>query len=91
MAPRYGNAPNHGAFVSLDSAELAWDLADRLNKSLRFADMTTAEMADLLGVTPNTVDSWVHGKSLPRLTVLMQWAQHTQVPFEWLTGTETKQ
>ena len=63
-------------------------LADRLAKSLRFSNVSPAQMADGLGLTEATVESWLQCRSAPRLSNLMVWAQVCGVPFEWLTGTE---
>ena len=74
--------------MSIESAESTVALAERLAASLRFARITVDQMADRLGITPATIDSWLHGLSSPRLSLLMVWAQIVRVPFEWLTGTE---
>ena len=64
-------------------------LADRLQKSLAFADVTPAQMADRLGLTSQTIQAWLQGRAAPRLPHLMVWAQTCHIPFEWLTGTES--
>ena len=64
----------------------AWDVADRMRKSLRHADLGVQDMSAYLGVARNTVSTWINGKIVPSKTTLMQWALRTGVPFEWLAG-----
>lgn len=42
-----------------------WDLADRLRKSLRVAEISVHEMADYLEVSRNTVSAWMNGRTRP--------------------------
>lgn len=65
-----------------------WDLADRLRKSLREADMGIVEMADYLEVHRNTVSNWVSGRTRPPAMALRQWAQRTGVSYFWLRKGE---
>ena len=74
--------------MSIDSAGQRAALGERLEKSLRFADLSAVQMADRLGITEASVRSWIAGRSAPRLAHLMVWARAAGVPFEWLTGTE---
>jgi transcriptional regulator with XRE-family HTH domain len=64
----------------------AWDLTDRMRKSLRHAGMGVQEMADYLGVARNTVSTWINGKIDPSTQTLRLWAMRTGVPYEWLAG-----
>jgi transcriptional regulator with XRE-family HTH domain len=63
---------------------LKWDLADRMAKSLRVADIGVQEMAEYLGVHRNTVGGWLSGRIKPTKTTIQKWAKRTTVPFEWL-------
>ena len=63
-----------------------WDVADRLRKSLRHAGLGTAEMADYLGVSRQSVGNWINGRIEPSQQTLRLWALRTGVSFEWLTG-----
>lgn len=66
-----------------------WDLADRLAKSLRIADMNKLEMADYLEVHRNTVSAWLKGKSEPKRPQLIAWALRTGLAYEWIKdGTD---
>lgn len=67
-----------------------WDLADRLNKSLRHADVSVQQIADYLGVHRNTISAWLHGRGkTPPQAMLVAWAVATSVDYEWLTtGSE---
>ena len=61
-----------------------WDLADRLAKTLRVADMSASEMADHLEVHRNTVGSWLRGQTTPNAAVLRVWAIRTGAQYQWL-------
>jgi len=61
-----------------------WDIADRMRKALREADVGVQEMADYLGVARNTVSTWINGRNRPSGAVQRLWAMRTGVPFGWL-------
>jgi transcriptional regulator with XRE-family HTH domain len=61
-----------------------WDLADRMRKALRTADVGVQEMAEYLGVGRNTVSTWINGRIIPSRQSVRLWALRTGVPFEWL-------
>jgi transcriptional regulator with XRE-family HTH domain len=61
-----------------------FDLADRMRKALRTADIGVQEMADYLGVARNTVSTWINGRISPNRQTVRLWAMRTGVPFEWL-------
>ncbi len=65
-------------------AHLEPDLADRMRKALRVADIGVAEMAEYLDVSRNSVGNWINGRNLPNTRTLRLWALRTGVPFEWL-------
>lgn len=64
----------------------SWDLADRMRKSLRHADVGVQDMADYLGVARNTVSTWINGRIEPSLQTLRLWALRCGVNYEWLAG-----
>jgi transcriptional regulator with XRE-family HTH domain len=64
----------------------SWDLADRMRKSLRHADIGVQEMADYLGVARNTVSTWINGRIEPSTQTLRLWAMRTGVSYKWLAG-----
>jgi transcriptional regulator with XRE-family HTH domain len=61
-----------------------WDMADRLQKALRLADMTGPEMASFLDVHRNTLRSWLTGKTTPNHRTLLLWSMKTGAPLAWL-------
>jgi transcriptional regulator with XRE-family HTH domain len=63
-----------------------WDLADRMRKALREADIGVQEIADYLGVARNTVSTWINGRIEPSTQTLRLWALKCGVPYEWLAG-----
>lgn len=64
-----------------------WDVADRMRKALREADITVGEMAAYLDVARNTVSTWINGRINPSRQTLRLWALRTGVSFEWLAGS----
>lgn len=60
------------------------DLGDRMLLALRHADVGTAEMADYLGVSRQSVSNWLGGRKRPKTGALRLWALKTGVSFEWL-------
>jgi DNA-binding transcriptional regulator YiaG len=61
-----------------------FDLADKMRKALRHADLGVGEMADYLGVSRNTVGTWINGRIAPSRQTILLWALKTGVPAEWL-------
>ena len=66
----------------------AFDLADRLRKSLRHSDIGVQEMADYLEVERNTVGRWINGRNVPAPATIKLWALRTGVPYAWLRTGE---
>lgn len=66
-----------------------WDIADRLRKSLRESDIGVQEMADHLGVSRNTVSSWINGRGPVNPECLPEWAALTGFPQAWLEHGDT--
>jgi plasmid maintenance system antidote protein VapI len=61
-----------------------WTQGDRLGKSLDYAGISIAEMADFLGISRNTVGNYIAGRThIPNPTLIL-WAWRTGVPREWL-------
>ena len=65
-------------------AHLEPDLADRMRKALRVADLGVTQMAEYLDVSRNSVGNWINGRIVPTTQTLRLWAMRTGVPFEWL-------
>ena len=63
---------------------LKFDLADRLVKARRIADVKQSEIAEELGVRRQTVSAYESGLVIPRVGFLRLWAMRCGVPFEWL-------
>lgn len=61
-----------------------WDIADRLAKALRHADVDKHEMADYLGVHRNTVSAYVNGRTSVDKRTLRLWAMRCGVDLGWL-------
>jgi len=56
----------------------------RLALALEYAGIGTGEMADYLGVHPQSVTRWTKGKTPVKRQTLMLWALATGVSIEWL-------
>ena len=63
---------------------LEFDLADRLRRALRVADVGVQEMAQELEVHATTVGNWINGRTIPRRRDLRLFAMKTGFPLEWL-------
>jgi transcriptional regulator with XRE-family HTH domain len=61
-----------------------WDVADRMRKALRHADLGVQEIADYLGVSRNTASTWINGRIVPSTQTLRLWAMRCGVSYEWL-------
>src|SRR5258707_9142872 len=61
-----------------------WDIADRMRKALRTADIGVAEMADYLGVSRTSVSNWINGRIEPSLQTMRLWSIRTNTNLEWL-------
>lgn len=61
-----------------------WDRADRMRKALRHAGAGVQEIADYLGVSRNTVSTWINGRIDPSVQTLRLWALRCGVPYEWI-------
>jgi transcriptional regulator with XRE-family HTH domain len=61
----------------------AWDLADRMRKSLRTSGVSVEEMADELDVSRRTVGNWIGGHTEPSTNHVRQWALRTGIPYTW--------
>lgn len=65
-------------------------MGDRLGKALRVAGIGVGEMAEVLGVSRETVGRYLHGRTTPPRAALMVWAARTGVPLHWLETGEEK-
>lgn len=63
-----------------------WDLADRMRKALRHAELGVQEVADYLEVNRNTVSNWINGRITPSTQTLRLWALRCGVSYGWLRG-----
>jgi transcriptional regulator with XRE-family HTH domain len=66
-----------------------FDMADRLRKALRTADVGVQEMAEYLGVSRNTIGAWIGGRVVPGLAFIRLWAMRTGVSLKWLQTGES--
>jgi transcriptional regulator with XRE-family HTH domain len=57
-----------------------WTLGDRLRKARHLADLTEAEMADLLGISRTTVYHWERDVTTPQRRGIEAWSKVTEVP-----------
>ncbi len=63
---------------------LEFDLADRMRKALRVADIGVQDVAETLQVSRTAVSRWINGRNVPRPRDLAAFAELTGVPVYWL-------
>jgi transcriptional regulator with XRE-family HTH domain len=70
---------------------LAWDLADRLRKSLRVTGLSVNEMTERLGVHRNTITPWLNGTREPSRRTLIAWvlACGEPITLDWILYGDT--
>lgn len=64
--------------------ELGQTPGDRLKKSMRWAGLSVADMAELCVVHRNTISGWIADRARPMKIFLRIWAETTGVPVQWL-------
>lgn len=57
-----------------------------MRKAMEHAGMSVQGMADYLGVSRNTVSTWLHDRINPSRQTLMLWALRTGVDLVWITS-----
>jgi transcriptional regulator with XRE-family HTH domain len=67
-----------------------WDVADRMRKGLREANVGVQEMADYLGVARSTLGNWIGGRIEPSTQTLRLWALRCAIDYEWLAYGRTE-
>lgn len=67
-----------------DGEALAFDLYDRLHKSLRVSGHTTTSLATALDVHRNTISNYLTGRTKLDRRTLIAWSFATGVPLGWL-------
>lgn len=60
------------------------EMRHRMAIALDYADIKKGRMAELLGVTGDTVGNYLSGRSRPLAPTLREWARITGVSIEWL-------
>ena len=61
-----------------------WSVADRLRKAREHAGLEQGQLADLIGISRNSVSNYERGARTARRPVLVSWALATGVPLAWL-------
>jgi len=72
--------------VGLDLLE--FDLPDRMRRALRVSGVSVNQMAEYLGVKPETCSRYINGRANPPLQTVRLWALRTGFPFVWLKDGE---
>jgi transcriptional regulator with XRE-family HTH domain len=64
-----------------------WTIGDRIRKARRAAGIdSTGDMADLVGVSRNTITNWEADRTQPNVMALRAIAAATGVSVTWLIG-----
>lgn len=74
--------------VNAQAAIPEWDIADRMRKSMRHAEIGNREIAGYLGVSTRTVSAWINGRTPPTTQTLRLWANRCGVSYDWLAKGE---
>jgi transcriptional regulator with XRE-family HTH domain len=61
-----------------------FELPHRLARSLEWSGVTKIQMADALGVSRQTIDNYIKGRTIPTRGYLRAWADECRIPFDWL-------
>ena len=61
-----------------------WTLVDRLRKSRLLAGLEQADLADMIGVSRNSISNYENGKTELSATTFVRWAAATGVTLDWL-------
>lgn len=64
------------------------DMADRIRKALRVAEVSVNEIAEVVGMNRNTISAWINGRAKPNDSQLKKIALRTGAPVEWLKTGE---
>ena len=59
-------------------------VGDRMRRALRKENISVQEMAEYLGVSRNTVGTWINDHIRPSEQTFKLWAMRTGVPLDWL-------
>jgi hypothetical protein len=78
------NVSRYATLSGMTTVVPEWDLADRMRKALRESNRSAGAMAEYLGVSRQTISSWLSGKYRPNKATLRVWADQTGVDFGWL-------
>lgn len=65
-------------------AALAFELSDRLAKSMHVAGLRNADLAAALDVSATTIGNYTSGRTRPSRLQLREWAVRTGAPLVWL-------
>lgn len=69
-----------------DAAAPQWTLADRLLKARVSAELEQHDLAELTGISRQSISNYERGKYVPRRPALLAIAFATGVPLQWLAG-----
>ncbi len=61
---------------------------ERLNDLMRAENLTQVKLASLVGVSQNTISSWLNRKKQPSLTSLWLLADYFDVTIDYLVGKQ---
>lgn len=66
----------------------AFGLRHRLALAMEIAHVEPEELAEALGVHPNTVHNYAHGRTTPKRAAIRTWAETCHVDADWLETGE---
>lgn len=70
----------------MDKEQISTIFLERLRKAQKESGISQRKLATLLGVQPNTVNSWLTGKNFPGFDTVEELAEILEVSSNWLFG-----
>jgi transcriptional regulator with XRE-family HTH domain len=64
-------------------------LGDRLRRARLDAGLDKVRLAELTGISRNSVANYESGRSRPRLPQVIAWSQATGAPLDWLLDVKS--
>lgn len=68
-----------------------FEMRHRMSLALETAGVSVNEMAAHLELSRTTISNYLHGRTQPRRSDLIQWALKCGVAFDWMVGEDDEE